>query len=256
MISLGRAISAEWIKLKTTSVKWIFLLIPLICALLFLSYFGVIHEKDPVKLFRFYMDAICIALPFLISLICGMISIQEEKAGHYQVLLGGLSRSRNYIGKVMSLILLTSGAILIALAIFMLGATYILGIEGIPYLTYIKASIFLIFSCIVLYLIYLFIAFVLGLSASVTLGGAGLLLTALMATGLGDGVWKYIPWAWGIRFVDSFIVLKSSIYTQDVLTLIKKEMVDGIQYMTLYTVLLFGISLWWFNKWEGRQSSD
>jgi ABC-2 type transport system permease protein len=256
MISLGRAIFAEWIKLKATSVKWIFLLIPLICALLFLSYFGVVHEKDQVKLFRFYMDAICIALPFLISLICGMISMQEERAGHYQVLLGAISRSRSYIGKLMSLILLTSGSIIGGVVIFMLGATYILGVEGIPYLTYIQASIVLVFSCIVLYLIYLFIAFVLGLSASVTFGGAGLLLTALMGTGLGDGVWKYIPWGWGIRFMDSFIVLKSSVYTQDILTLIKKELVDGMQYMTLFTVLLFSVSLWWFNVWEGRQSSD
>lgn len=256
MISLGRAISAEWMKLRETSVKWIFLLIPLICAIIFLSYFGVIHETDQGKLYVFYMEAICIALPFLISIICGMTSMQEEKAGHFQVILGGISRTRNYISKLTSLVLLTSCSIITAVAIFILGATYILDIEGISYIIYLKACVALICGCVILYIIHLFIAFILGIGASVTLGGAGLLLTGLMATGLGDGVWQYVPWAWNIRFVDILLVLNTATYPEHVLTLIKQEMYDGIQYMTLFTVILFIASLWWFSRWEGRQSSE
>ena len=46
------------------------------------------------------------------------------------------------------------------------------------------------------------VGFSLGKSVSMGIGIVGSLLSALLVTGLGDFIWKFLPWGWGVRFMD------------------------------------------------------
>ncbi|MDE6616166.1 MAG: hypothetical protein K2K35_06330, partial [Lachnospiraceae bacterium] len=80
------------------------------------------------------------------------------------------------------------------------------------------------------------------------------LLAAIMLTGLGDGIWMYIPAAWAPRFV-TLVLPKPAVYGT--------KAVDYNQglYTAIITCIIttgamavaFGIWAW---KWDGTKSSE
>lgn len=81
---------------------------------------------------------------------------------------------------------------------------------------FLEAGAWLAAGSVTLYFIYFLISCIFGMGASILIGGAGLLMTALMNTGLGDVIWKYNPWAWGIRLtgykgIDRFVQIDPSL---------------------------------------------
>ena len=51
------------------------------------------------------------------------------------------------------------------------------------------------------------VVFYFGKGASIGIGIIGSLISALMLTGLGDGIWQVIPWAYSMRLSSYFILL-------------------------------------------------
>ena len=82
--------------------------------------------------------------------------------------------------------------------------SFLLGQNEIPFALYVEIS-FILFSCqIFIYIWHLFLNFRFSKGASIGIGIIESLLAALMLTGMGDVIWKYMPCAWGARLCNYF----------------------------------------------------
>ena len=124
---------------------------------------------------------------------------------------------------------------------------------------FIAGAIMAAIGTIPLLAIQLWISFAWGMGASIGIGGAGLLISALMGTSLGDEVWQFVPWAWPIRL--SMLPGGYLIYEpgKDILTntgiLINQAIIGIMISLMFFSVVLFG-GLHWFKRWEGRKEYE
>jgi len=243
-------------KLKRTKLMWIFAAVSVAYAALFLAYFTGRTESSS-QMYLFYMESMGIALPFLIGLAAGFMIDQERQAGHFQVLLGGTaSRISGYMSKLLLLLVLQGVMILFAVILWIGGMKWGLGLTDIPIWSYVCGWLWLTCSNIMLLMMHLFIAFVFGMGASILMGGAELLMSALMATGLGDQVWMYVPWAWGVRFSGlTGIVLDESL-PAEMVNYVQHELGQGVGVAVSMTALCLAISIVWFRRWEGKTAHE
>ena len=64
-----------------------------------------------------------------------------------------------------------------------------------------------------------------------------------MLTGLGDGIWQVIPWAYSMRLSSYFILYKENIIIQ------------GIFIMIIFIAITFISQLIFSNHWEGNREN-
>lgn len=251
-----RCLRADIQKTKRTSFMWLHLLIPFIYAGVFLLYF---YSKDPspFDLYQSYMTLMAVALPFLISIMCGTAAQLEEQAGKFQVLLGATSvKLTPYVSKIALLLMMNAAAVFLAIAVYLAGLTFVLKVPDLPYALFLEGGAWLFAGCVTLYMIYFLISCAFGIGASVLLGGAGFLMTALMNTGLGDAIWKYNPWAWGIRLSGLAEIRYFGKIDAEYMPLFDREMNTGIYIMTFVIMAVFITSILWFIRWEGRKANE
>ncbi|MBX4263956.1 lantibiotic immunity ABC transporter MutG family permease subunit [Clostridium estertheticum] len=250
MIALLRCIKSDFYKLRHTSIPWIHLLIPLAGAIMFLAYYRI-SSWDTVKKTSGYLETLAIAFPLLIGIISGIVIEQEEQAGNFQTLLCNTkSKNTTYLSKLIVLLLLGSFSIILAVGIFALG------FQTMPNIFYLKAAGALVIGNIFLYILHVFMSLQFGKGASTGLGVAESLISALMLTGLGDGVWRFIPSAWSVRFCD-YLVFKFTYHSvNSYATQAALDTKQGLFIMLFAICIAFAISLFWFKKWEGRKSYD
>ena len=245
--SVFRCVKAEFVKCKHSAWLYIHILVPLLGAAIFTGYFRISSWDIQTKVST-YLEVLAAAFPFLIGIIVGMAVQMEQQAGHYQAMLGTIpSRFAAYMGKIVFLMIGGIGTVILAL-----GGFSLIDREA-PLTIYLKAGALLIVTAFPLYLIYLFVGLNFGKGASMGLGAAGSLAAALMITGLGDAVWKYNPWAWGVRSMD-YIVLAWS--RPDVFELLRGDFMSGVVIALLCSLLLAFFSMIWFCFWEGRREND
>jgi len=84
------------------------------------------------------------------------------------------------------------------------------------------------------------------------LGIVGSLLSALLLTGLGDGIWTFLPWGICARF--SELLLISNLRNIDFLQF--DGMIQGIIFIFIFTFLFLMALLLFTYKWEGRKLED
>lgn len=196
----------------------------------------------------------CIA-HLLIGVLCGMTASLEEQAGKFQVLLGSTSpKVIAYASKMLMPLFMELCSIGIALFIYIIGLKFILHVPDLSYDIFITGGAWLVAGSVALYCIYFFISCMFGMGASVLIGGAGLLMTALMNTGLGDAIWKYNPWAWGIRLSGLNGVLHFKEKGDN--PLLMHEINSGVLVMIFGIICIIVASLIWFSKWEGRKTFE
>nr|WP_273041663.1 lantibiotic immunity ABC transporter MutG family permease subunit [Paenibacillus sp. 23TSA30-6] len=247
---------ADFKKIKYTFLVWVHLVLPVLCALIFIAYFSYSRERDPLHLYTFYMEAIGMAFPLLIGVICGMAVSQEEQAGKFQVLLGAVSRLTSYSSKLVMLLIMGMISVFLALGFFVIGLKYVLHLQNIRYSVFLEGGVLLMVSMITLYMIHLLASYLFGMGFSSVLGGAGFLLAGLMLTGIGDHIWQYIPWAWGARFMDYIGTLQLRTLSMDEVHSLQNEMNSGKNILIYVTIIVFIISVLWFRLWEGRKSYE
>ena len=244
---VARCIKAEFVKCRHSALLYLHILVPLLGAVVFAGYFRI-SGWDVQTNISAYLEVLAAAFPFLIGIIVGMVVGLENQAGHWQTMLGTIpSRPAAYIGKLSFLMLGAAGATALALGCF--AAIY----REAPLTLYLKAWILLVLAVFPLYLIHLFVGMRFGKGASMGLGIAGSLVAALMITGLGDTVWSYIPWAWGVRFMDYTVLSWSN---PDVFQMVSHDFIIGIVIALLSSLLLFFFSIIWFRSWEGSRDAD
>ncbi|EJO5348588.1 lantibiotic immunity ABC transporter MutG family permease subunit [Clostridium botulinum] len=247
MINLFRCIKSDFYKLKRTPILCIHVFIPLLGAVLFLLYYSF-GAKGNIASICGYLETLAIVFPLLIGLITGMVIEQEEQVGNFQMLLGSTKcKGVTYISKLILLFLLGSFSVIIAIGIFAIG------FKKMDAIFYVQEAITLFVANIILYIVHVLISIKLGKGASIGLGIGGTLLSALMLTGLGDRVWQWIPWAFGVRFCD-YTMLK--IIDPSIYNIVSIEVNKGIFIMILEICIALIGSLLWFKYWEGRKSYE
>lgn len=253
MLSLYRRIKSDFYKLRHTSLLWIHILIPLIGTIAFLSYYSISPWNSTTKISG-YFEALAIAFPMLVGLVCSMVISQEEQAGYFQeILLNTGWRGTAFLSK---LIILISGAILstaVASTVFGVGFQLVLRQGDFSLSFYVQATSGLIAGSIFLYILHILVSFKYGKGGSIGLGILGSLISAIMLTGLGDKIWQIVPWSWNGRFCD-FSVLKQ--VNPSIYYMLQSEIQRGVISMIAMIFIALVISLFWVSGWEGKRAYE
>lgn len=245
MGSISRCIQADMLKSRHTLLWPIHFFVPVVGAFVFAGYFRM-AGRTVINNVCAFLEMAAIVFPFLVGVIVAMVIALESEAGNFQIMLGTLrSRTIVYIGKLFFLLMLAAMSLVLCIGVFAI--LY----PMLPFAFYVKPMGVLFVSIVPVYLISMLLGLKYGKSVSMGLGIVGSLVSALMMTGLGDFVWKFVPWAWGVRFVD-FCILEYSSPQQ--FSQMFPECVSGVCIMLAVTVVLAGVSLVWFNTWDGKKS--
>ena len=147
--------------------------------------------QEPYELYSVFFSAIAVLYPFIISIVCGMSASVEEQAGHFQMMLAvPYSKIVSFAGKLLLLLLLNVLSAGLAICLYLAGMKFVLHINDLPYLTFLKGGAWLIAGSIPLYMMS-FCRRKVRHGTVRAFRGAGLLIAALMNTGLGDIIWRF-----------------------------------------------------------------
>lgn len=245
-----RLLRADFLKMKSTIFFWIHVAMPMIGIVLFLSYYSF-SKIDSITKVPGYIQVLSIAFPLLISVVCSFVVEQESLAGNFTELLSTeYGRRKAFISKVCLLLICGFCSTIVAVIGFGAGFHFLLGQNELPLSFYVEIS-FVLFGCqIFMYLFHLFLNFRFSKGASIGVGIVESLLAALMYTGLGDVIWKYMPCAWGMRLCNSFFAYRLNL---DSFHALPVDIQMGVVICICSTIIAFVISLIWFSYYEGRK---
>ena len=206
------------------------ILIPLAGILLYLAYMGI-RPADGWEHLTSYVTLLAMA-----------------KAGHMQNLLAAPSRVKTLSSEL--LLFLLPGFLAVGIALF--GYQAVLILKGEAMVLGIRDLFLLIFvlwaSNVPVYVIHLFLGFRFGEGVTIGAGVGESVISAVMLTGLGDGVW-YVWWpSYGMRFSTMLLALKQGAGG----SLLRQIRLGGICYLTVSVLSLVMIFIW-FQRFEGRK---
>ena len=223
------------------------IVLPVLCAVVFAGYYHISGWEASAKISA-YLEVLAASIPFFIGIITGQALQIEHTAGGYQLMLGTIpSRNASFLGKLVFLLCFFFGALILALGTF--AALY----PAAPLWLYGEALFLLLLTAMPFYVIHLSVGMRFGKGATLGLGIAGSLLSALMTTGLGDQMWKAVPWAWGVRAMDYTVL---SWYDPQPYLPAHGEFVIGMVVCACSSVCLLAACLLWFRRWDGRKSAE
>ncbi len=251
-MAMLRLLRAELLKTKRTPFLLTHLIVPIIISGIFLAYYTYSPWgfNDRVTA---YLQAVACGFPIIIGLVCAMAAEQEANAGHFQEMLtASKTKIIAFLSKLLLLLLFSFGAILLSMGIFSVGFIELLHEDTFGYQFYFIAGCILFVSFAFLYILHFFISLQFGKGASIGLGIVGSLMVALLLTGLGNGIWSFIPYGWGGHFVSLWEMKASGLD----LSTVEIGLQEGIIASVCGTLLALVLSCLWFWKWEGRKSES
>ncbi len=247
---LYRNIQGEICKMRHTLLPWLHLLIPLSGILVFLSYYSFAAWSAWGKVCG-YIETLSIVLPLVISVVCAM-SVEMEEKVHFQTFLGVAAVRRNpLLAKWMILSVMGFAAILLAVLGFAAGFWLMSGGMVLSAGNYLALAGVLTMGGMNLYLLHLFLNLAFSKSASLCIGTAELVISALFLTGLGEGRWQFFPCAWGSRW--SVFLIQ---YWKGDAKAAEKSVTGNLAIGVIVTILLWCGVLLWFHYYEGRPCKD
>ncbi|WP_150272857.1 lantibiotic immunity ABC transporter MutG family permease subunit [Paenibacillus tepidiphilus] len=250
MASLLGLLRADLLKTRRTPFLLLHLLAPLLAAAVFLAYYSYSPWSAADKV-QAYLQVLGCALPTLIALVCSMTAEQEALAGHFQGMLAlPVQRVKVYTSKLLLLLIYGLGAVLLAVVLFGIGFRDVLGEDGLGMAFYWSGAGILFGSNVFLYLLHSFVSLRFGRGPSIGIGIVGSLIAALLLTGLGEGIWVYMPFAWGARLISIWTVHAAG----TPLPLAVSRADTGILVCILATLAAAILSCLWFRRWEGRSA--
>lgn len=253
MGTLFKFIRSDFQKIRHTPIVWIHIIVPILISMLFVAYYTASPATiDNVSKVGLYIELLSMGFPLIIGIVCGMVVEQEADAGNFQELLMARHKLLKFFSKLCMLLIMGLGSLVAAIGILGLGLEFLVHKNVFSVAFYGKIIFILLFCEIFIYLLHLLCSFRFGSGASIGLGIAESLVTALMLTGLGDILWKWIPCSWATRIPELYITLK--IDSGKHLFLIN-DFYSGIYICLAATILLLLISFLWYNYFEGRSES-
>ena len=236
-----RLMRADWLKTRRTPVRWAVIAMPAGYALLILWYFSRfrVTPELPLKIYSAFFEGWSVFLPLASGLLTGLLSLQEEQAGRFGALLGSaVPRSVLYAAQLLLLIVITAGSVLVSLAILVLGMQAGLGIDAMNPWMFWEGAWLAMGGALPQVALHLWLSLTFGLGASVGVGGAGLLMAAIIgATGVGDPIWPAVPWAWPVRLA--------------LHPLVPAAPAEALLPAFLSFAVLAVLGTEWFHRWEG-----
>ncbi|CAB3391602.1 lantibiotic immunity ABC transporter MutG family permease subunit [Kyrpidia spormannii] len=258
MMNLFRA---EWLKTKRTPIRWLTFFTPFLFVALMMGYFSLKAQTANVQIsiFEVFFETwTVLAIPLGAGILSGFMIHQEAFAGSFHGFLGSQWPRRHlFLGKFSILVFLASTSTFMATLALIVGFDFISGV-AIAWPIFVMAAILAMIGTLPLLAFHYWISFAWGFGASIGIGGVGLLIAALMATGLGDQVWPFVPWAWPVR-----LSMLAGAYLLDLLGMdfppeivssgfVIGQIIKGlIPAAVLFVIMLVG-GMIWFNRWEGR----
>ena len=242
MRAFMRCFKAEFLKSRRSTMICLHIVLPALCAVVFAGYYRISDWEASAKISA-YLEVLAASVPFMIGIVTGQALRMEHAAGGYQLLLGTIpSRNASFLGKLAFLLFCFFGAAALALGLF--AALYPLA----PVWLYGRSLFLLLLTALPLYVMHLYVGMKFGKGATLGLGMAGSLMAALMRTGLGDGVWRAVPWAWGIRAMDCIVL---SWYDPQNCLPVHGELAGGMAVCAISSACLLVACLLWFRCWGG-----
>lgn len=254
MTGLVYSLQAEFQKTKRLPIRMMHLAIPVGVAVVFSVYYMYAPWNRYEKVAA-YFQILGIGFPFLIGLFCAMTSEQEQSAGGYQGMLAVSGRGNAFWGKLLLLMLM--GLFSVCLASLLFGVGCPKKVQSVffedyrqVFLFYAKSAMLLWGSSLFLYIMHLFLALRFNKSLSMVLGIVESLVSALFLTGMGDGIWMFVPASWASRMVTGLLLMESG---RNFLWEEFKEAMEICVLLTVVSAVCFSI---WCCRWEGKSSSD
>ncbi|MGQ3478705.1 lantibiotic immunity ABC transporter MutG family permease subunit [Paenibacillus sp. TY11] len=252
MISFFRNLKSDMLKLRRQPLLLVQLLMPLLGIAIFLAYYSF-TPYSPIAKVDGYLQVLAVALPTMIGIVCSIAADQESAAGNFQELLTSPVKLLPFLSKLSLLLFLGFGSVLLAFGGFGAGFLYLLKESPYGLKFYVLAACILFLASIFLYVLHFFISLRFGKGASIGLGIAESLLSALLLTGLGDHNWIFIPAAWAARFITIWVQYSGS--SADAIPQ-AIQLDSGIGYCVVGTLAIMVLLGLWICRWEGQNSLE
>lgn len=248
MKSLWYLVKADFIKMRHTAFYPVHILVPLLGNVLFLAYF-MISPWEPAGKIQAYLEVVAIAFPLIGGVVTAMAAEQEALAGGFKEMLSQqYPRWEVWLSKFLMLFLTGLAVDIFAIGTFWLGFRFLVGGTQVDASIFLGAALIIIFCQIIMYTFHLMVGIRFGRGALMGLAVVECLVTALMLTGLGDGLWMFLPCSWGARLCDYFLLYyqKGMFFNQ-----LGASTAGGILGAT---VIVFIWYLVWSGRFEGRKN--
>ena len=266
-MSLIRAMKSDWIKTKKTPFRYTVILVPILFPLLILAYISnyKIDYTFQIKVYSIYFETVGISLPMIAAILTGTNIMGEESAGEFRRLITSpISRTTIYLSKLLMLILITIIDMFVAIGILLVGIKFIYHGVNIQYEMFLEGTLLVSIGALFLYGLYLIISINFGLGPTIAIGAGGTLWGALLQTGMGDSIWKFVPWAWSGRLgalpclvltdLAKFKNLEAIQGYDDVMkNVYVTEMYSGVPIALISFIVITVLGVLWFKRWEGRK---
>ncbi len=196
------SLNAEWLKTKKSFFRISLYLSPILFNLLIFGYILLTKQKVNESNFYFnYFSILNLLLPFTVSFILALMNNCERDAGnfknifalnhHYYFLL---FQKFIFSFVVISIVFLFNELITFMLLKFGFNIS-----SGALYSYFLYGFILTWLSFITSFIIYFFLSIIFSFISNLFIGLASFLLTAIIGlTSLGNGIWIFFPFAWGL----------------------------------------------------------
>lgn len=245
-----RFLHSDFLKIKRSPILWVHIFVPLAGIILFL-FPCFLKPKYAASIGGDMLGAIAVAFPTLIGLVCSMTAEQESGAGNFQELLTKSSRLIPFFSMTFMLLLLGLLASLLALYGVDGGLAAFFHTTQFGPDFYLLGALLIFGSNLFIYMFHIFLSFRFNGSVSIGVGITESMLSCLLVTGLGDGIWIFIPCAWGARFTDMFI---HKSFGERITA--ASQLNAGVTLCCIETALIFVFSIIWFLRWEGKKTEE
>ena len=244
MKTVLRCLRADFLKIKNTALFAAHLAIPFVMAGAFLLYYKI-SPWDSFGKVQAFFQVMGMGYPFLIGVFCAIIAEQERAAGRYQSMLAVTHRGTVFFSKLLLLVLSGGFSVILTSVLFGSGYYYWMEERVVAYSFYWIAAGIMLGGNLLLYILHLFLAMRFNKGVTIGLGIAESLLSAVLMTGLGDGVWIYVPAVWANRMA-GYVMFAYSTVTGPAVDPCRAVALCSI--VTLISLLAFMI---WAKGWDG-----
>lgn len=254
-MSVIKLMKADFLKMKHTAYYYTHAIVPVFIAVMIAVYYGT-KTGDGIGNAIGFLEVISMGFPLIIGIVCSMVIEREAVAGKFKEMLSSrYGKFKCLLSKIF--VLLISGFIAFCLAalVYYFGIKYVFNKDIINLGLFMKVSLIVFAVMIFFYIFHLWISIWFGSGASIAIGVFESLLACLLDTGLGEGIWQYIPCGFGSRLVKNYFLIN---YTDKYTAKLNLSGILSVNNTAVLNCIIFtmviGILLTlWFNYFEGRE---
>lgn len=239
-----REFLADFIKIKRTPILLLHVASPFMITPLFLAYYGVAGQRM-ISDARDFFILLQMGYPFFAGIATAAFLQADRTGSALQNLLGVTSSRKSvYLGKLFFLLFLAGINVLLYEICFCIGGFVFFGEQGMDFKSCVTVFLIFLTGNLFVYVLHMGIVLRFGTGVCVFTGICGSVFAAIFENPIGDGIWPFVPWEWGVRFLKhSFDFSTERIWCGGALA--------GV-----VTAALLLLMLVWFDRWEGESVQE